>query len=111
MVLHISYFVSDAALLQQSELARLSRPNPQILTFLQQWMQRQDMGNVYLHGLDHDIWSRPDLPDLVSLKENEVEDVFTRWVSDIVIKWYHRTLGHLLRVRSRACTDGGMLTS
>jgi hypothetical protein len=73
-------------------------PNPQDLQFLQTWMQTPSMGNVYLLGSDSDIWEKPDLGDLISLKRRETHSPISRFLSDSLIRWYHHLLGHFLRV-------------
>jgi hypothetical protein len=61
-------------------------------------MTRTEMGNVYLVSEDSDIWSHPDLPDLVALNARRSEDPLTTWASDTVIHWYHRTIGKYFKV-------------
>lgn len=73
-------------------------PNMQDLEFLQTWMQTPSMGNVYLLGPDSDLWEQPDLFDLISLKRRENHSPVSRILSDFIVRWYHRLLGHHLRV-------------
>ncbi|KUJ12860.1 uncharacterized protein LY89DRAFT_755993 [Mollisia scopiformis] len=65
------------------------------LSFLNEWMSRTDMGNVYLLGNDSTIWTDSALrPDLVTLKSRTNDDLFYRWISEKIIKRFHRLLGH-----------------
>ena len=49
----------DEALQQQMTLTAQKPVDPRDLSFLQEWMARPSMGNVYLIGRDSDIWSSP----------------------------------------------------
>ena len=88
----------DEALLQQITLASLRSPNPRDLAFLQEWMIRPTMGNVYLLGRDSDIWSNPDISDLIALNSRHADDHFTAWVTNNAVHWWHRVAGKHLRV-------------
>ena len=69
------------------------------LRFLNQWMERVDMGNVYLHGKDNTTWSKEEWQyDLVSLKTRPADDIFYLWVYDTVTHWYHKIMGRHTRV-------------
>ena len=92
--------IEDEALLQQAAVASLQKPNPQDLAFLQQWMVRPSMGNVYLLGQDSDTWSKPDEWDLIALQARYAGDPFTTWVHDSLVHWWHRCLGKYVRVCS-----------
>jgi hypothetical protein len=67
-------------------------------------MSRTSMGNISLVGNDSKIWAQPDLLDLVSLKRRSAEDIFTSWVHDTALLWYHRSIGRFWRV----CDDQNM---
>jgi hypothetical protein len=91
-------FLLDIALLQQCQITKLQGPNPRDLAFFQRWMMRTEMGNVYLVGEDSDIWSHPDLPDLVALNARISGDPLSTWASNTVIHWYHQTIGKYFKV-------------
>jgi hypothetical protein len=85
-------------MLLQSFISSNKSPNPQDLQFLQTWMQNPSMGNVYLLGPDSDTWEKPDLFDLIPLKRRENHSPVSQILSDHLVRWYHRLLGHCLRV-------------
>ncbi|KAE8448777.1 hypothetical protein EG329_008779 [Mollisiaceae sp. DMI_Dod_QoI] len=88
------YFNLENALLRHTEINKLSPPMYQDLRFLNEWMTRTDMGNVYLHGTDSTTWSKPELrSDLVALKAQSSDDMFYRWIYDKVTNRFHRLLG------------------
>ncbi|KAM0798017.1 hypothetical protein BDR22DRAFT_823820 [Usnea florida] len=87
----------DAAVFHQTHITALPNPNPRDLAFLQQWMKRPSMGDVYLLGRDSDIWSKPDTSDLIALNARTAEDAFTTWVADRAVHWWHRSIGRFLR--------------
>jgi hypothetical protein len=82
-------------------VAKLDSPNPRDLRFLKRWMKRPSMGRVYLIGPDSDIWEKPDETefDLVALRARESGDIFSRFLTDVMIHWYHRFFGKYFRVR------------
>jgi hypothetical protein len=72
------------------------------LRFLNRWMERVDMGNVYLHGKDNTTWSKEEWRhDLVSLKTRPADDLFYLWMYDAVTHWYHKIMGTHTRVSDR----------
>ena len=81
-------------------LTALKPVNPRDLSFLQEWMRRPSMGNVYLIGRDSDIWSKPNLSDLIVLRARHSDDLFTQWLSDTFVSAYHRVVGRFFRVKS-----------
>ncbi|KAL8838166.1 MAG: hypothetical protein Q9176_005249 [Flavoplaca citrina] len=77
---------------------RIPKPNPRDLAFLQEWMKRPSMGNVYLLGQDSDVWANPEESDLIALQARYCDSPLSRWMSDILVHWYHQTIGKRLRV-------------
>lgn len=90
--------MSDAALVHQSLITGMSKPNPRDLAFLQEWMRRPSMGNVYLLGQDSDIWANPEESDLIALQARHSDSPVSRWMSDTLVHWYHQAIGRKLRV-------------
>ena len=90
----------DEALHHQISLTALDPLNPHDLSFLQDWMKRPSMGNVYLIGRDSDIWSKPDLSDLIALHPRHLDNSLTKWLSDSMVHAYHRAVGRYFRVRA-----------
>jgi hypothetical protein len=93
----------DEAVLVQSMLMKLKSPRARNLQYLQVWMERPTMGNVYLLGADSDIWSDPNVWDLIALDQRPANDMFSAWVSDSVLPVYHRAIGRLFKVK--CCPD------
>ncbi len=60
-------------------------------------MKRPDMGCVYLLGLDSDTWSEPDKSDLIALQARHADDMFTAWITDSAVHWWHSVAGKYLR--------------
>ena len=89
---------TDEAVLQQTALAQLQKPNPQDLGFLTEWLDRPDMGGIYLEGQDSDVWEKPDRLDLIVMKSRKNESWLSAWMSDSFIHWYHWTIGSRLTV-------------
>ncbi|KAI4103509.1 MAG: hypothetical protein LQ339_004234 [Xanthoria mediterranea] len=87
----------NAALVHQSLITGMSKPNPRDLAFLQEWMRRPSMGNVYLLGQDSDIWANPEESDLIALQARHSDSPVSRWMSDTLVHWYHQAIGRKLR--------------
>ncbi len=102
--------ILDEALLQQTTLASLRPPNPHDLAFIQEWMIRPTMGNFYLLGQDSDIWSNPNISDLIALNARHADDPFTAWVTNKAVHWWHRVAGKYLRVSAHFAEENLLLT-
>ena len=89
---------TDEAVLHQTALSQLRKPHARDLRFLKEWLDRQDMGNVYLQGQDSDVWDKPDRLDLVVVKPRKKESLLSAWMSDNLVHWYHWTVGSKLTV-------------
>ena len=89
---------ADKAVLQQTAMSRLQKPNPRDLRFLKEWLDRPDMGGIYLEGQDSDVWDKPDHLDLITMKPRMNESLLSAWISDAFVDWYHRTIGSRLTV-------------
>jgi hypothetical protein len=90
---------TEMALLRHREINKISGPMKRDLRFLKRWMERVDMGNVYLHGKDNTTWSNEEWQyDLVSLKTRPADDLFYLWVYDVATHWYHKIMGRHTRV-------------
>ncbi|KAH7138210.1 hypothetical protein B0J11DRAFT_587350 [Dendryphion nanum] len=88
----------NAALLQQSSIAKLDAPNARDFRFLVDWIKNPRLGNVFLLGADWDVWENPIMEDMVSLKSRQAEDIASRFLTNRLIYWYHNTLGWKLEV-------------
>lgn len=58
------------------------------------------MGNVYLLGADSDVWEKKfDPAELVCLlpRKGGDDSIFTRFISNRLIRWYHLLIGHVFR--------------
>lgn len=101
-VVTLTYQVADTftgnALLQQGLLQQQQPPSPQSLTLLQRWMKRTSMGCVYLLGRDSNTQEKPDLLDLIALRPQHSEGIFSAWVAGTFLPRYHQTVGRHFRV-------------
>jgi hypothetical protein len=81
-------------------MTQLQKPNQRDLSFLTEWLQRPDLGNVYLEGQDSDVWDKPDRLDLLVLKPRKNDSLLSLWLSDRIVHWYHQQIGCRLKVSS-----------
>lgn len=79
------------------QLSKLDPPNLRDLHFLVDYMKVPSMGNVYLLGPDSDIWEKPDLLDLVSIRPQK-NDNLSKLITILVVDWYYRLIGYKIRV-------------
>ena len=93
------HLTTDQALLFQQEVAKIGSPSPQNLSFLQRWMMRPRMGNVYLLGPEGHIWENSQPSELLAIRPSISDNWFTRFSSTILVRWYHRIIGRFFRVR------------
>lgn len=99
----LTLFTTDAALIQQSQIAKLQPPGPFDSGFLQRFMASPEMGPYALSGIDSDVWGsivHPSghSPDLVTILPRHNEDIFSRWLTEKgVMKLYRLGLHKLLR--------------
>jgi hypothetical protein len=66
-------------------------------------MQRPKVGHVYLVSDDSDIWSKPDMLDMIGLKAPSAEDLFTSWISETAVHWFHRVLIIIKNITKTIC--------
>ncbi|KAK3385713.1 hypothetical protein B0H63DRAFT_473466 [Podospora didyma] len=83
------------ALLRYRQVHALGPPVSRQVKAVQEWMERPDMGNVFLVGLDKDIWKEPNLDDLVALAAPS-EDNFTNSLTLNMIHLYNRVFGRYI---------------
>jgi hypothetical protein len=60
------------------------------------WMERTSIGSIYSIGEDKNIWSDPDISDLISLHDSAEIDIFNGALSRMpksLIRFYHRAIG------------------
>ncbi|GKZ49064.1 hypothetical protein AbraIFM66951_001319 [Aspergillus brasiliensis] len=82
----------NAALLQQAQLLKLSRPEAEDLKVLQLWLAQEQFNKPYSHSLCQWVENGTDLIALHSRHDNT--DKLTRMVYTKVIPWYHRWRGY-----------------
>ncbi|KAI3319794.1 hypothetical protein HD806DRAFT_525117 [Xylariaceae sp. AK1471] len=76
---------------------QMGPPSRQDLKFLQSWMQTPRMGNVFLLGLDRNIWEETDLSELLCLRPRASDSWFTKFVMDRLIQLYHYSIGKFFK--------------
>ena len=75
----------DEAFAHQAVLRNFRSPN---LAFLQEWMARPSMANVYFLGQDCNVWFKIADSDLSCLKMRLAGDPTSRWVTDRAVHWW-----------------------
>ncbi|KAM7215471.1 hypothetical protein V8F06_009137 [Rhypophila decipiens] len=77
------------ALLRHREVTRLASPQRSTLRFLQEWMHRETMGNIWFTGVDKDVWS----PEPDSKHDLVCVDDTGPWITQYLVLLYHDILG------------------
>ncbi|KAL6415592.1 hypothetical protein AUP68_02157 [Ilyonectria robusta] len=80
------------ALFYYRQTCSLRQPNKAAMKDLQEWMDSPERGKICLIGDDRNIWSNPDMSDLLVL-DTPSTDSFTEWVTNHVLDIYHRAFG------------------
>ncbi|KAK0654787.1 hypothetical protein B0T16DRAFT_319657 [Cercophora newfieldiana] len=78
------------ALIRHRQTADLQRPVPGQVKALNEWMERPSMGNVFLQGVDRNLWRDPDFDDLASLAPPPVESNPTNGYTLALIQLYNK---------------------
>ncbi|KAI1214349.1 uncharacterized protein F4807DRAFT_455989 [Annulohypoxylon truncatum] len=81
----------NTAIMQYCQLSKLPASDQHELQKLQSWLSETRLGNVYLLGRDHDVWSQG--KDLMTLALSPHDNRFSRFVANKALPLYHR-LGH-----------------
>ncbi|KAI0435712.1 hypothetical protein F4803DRAFT_567435 [Xylaria telfairii] len=82
----------------QHLIAKFRPPSEQDFRSLQIGMKTPSMGNVYLLGVDSDVWENPDASELICLKPNKTDSLITRFFTNKLITLYHHIIGHHFKV-------------
>jgi len=82
------------------KICTLERANKSDLEILQDWLESRDGGDFFLRGYEADTWHKSNEEDLVSMTcRYRDKDVFSIWIDVYIIPFFHRVLGHRLKVR------------
>ncbi|KAI9868138.1 MAG: hypothetical protein M1813_006883 [Trichoglossum hirsutum] len=93
------------ALIQQTAMSSLQKPNKYDRKFLLDWIESPEMGYLQLIGQDCDTWENSNItPDLIALRTRHNEDVFSCWVTDKVIIWFHHLIGSCYKTKEDGVT-------
>jgi hypothetical protein len=96
---------SDKFLLQYKDLCKIHGPSKHDLDCLREWLKRPRCGDNFLQGVEREVWDeRPQaVSDLVSMSESHVErDLISKWLSEDFLSWFHRLIGHRVKVSRQA---------
>jgi hypothetical protein len=79
--------------MQQVAMTALPQPTQYDLRFLQDWLERPDMGNFAMMGLDRNVWGFTDEPtkhaqDIIVLRPQPHDDYFSTWIRNR-LSWFH----------------------
>jgi len=85
---------TDTALQQQIKLQNQPQPTKHNLKSLQYFLASEHGCHNELRGIDSTIWDvGDDTKDFLSLSNNHARrDLFSRWIGDTVLKWWHENI-------------------
>jgi hypothetical protein len=99
----------DAALIQTAKVYRLAQPLKSDVAFLREWLEMPHGGDFFLKGLEAEPWKPHCEGDLVALSVRpEQRDLFAQYLSDRIVPWYHRYIGHRTQSPVSAQDWGGV---
>ena len=85
-----------------AEMCKLPKADSKRLGRLQEWMQSPSMGNVYLVGRDHSVYS--DGEDLIALQAPNSDHRLFRLLDHTLAPMYHRIFGKHHKVSTSNAT-------
>ena len=89
----------DKALLRFNKVCALEEANKVDLKTLREWLERKRGGHCFLKGDEADVWNEAHEKDLVSMTAGgRNKDTLSRWVDRYTLPFYHRVLGHRVKV-------------
>lgn len=86
-------------LLQTRALAQLPPAEKTSLHNLQDWLHDKHGGHGFLRGAEADVWADAWKSDLTALTSVKSDDAFSRFVSTVLVPFYHKILGHRHKAR------------
>ena len=102
--------ISDATLLQQSQLSKIDSPSEDEIQFLQDWLRRPTMGNAFLRGREETVWRDRAPKEMVTLVQRELEaDPFSTWLSTGLVDLFDRVWGNRRKEPIRVDPDSGIV--
>jgi hypothetical protein len=81
-------------ILRISRVHGLDLPLKPDLDFLRAWLERPEGGDFFLEGVEAEPWEESSSRDLVALYPRREHDQFAQYLSDQIVPWYHRHIGH-----------------
>jgi hypothetical protein len=84
--------------MQYIEIAKLQQPKPKELSLLRDWLKRPDYGAVYFVGEDSETWTQPNTRELFSVLPRRPESLFTAFITNHVLQFYHQNIGRHIHV-------------
>lgn len=78
----------------------MPKANPADLRFLRDWLSHDEGGRFFLQGREALTWDPCHTNDVVSVSGIATNrDALACWISNHFLPWYHRKLGHRMKVR------------
>jgi hypothetical protein len=81
-------------MLRISRVHGLDAPLKCELDFVRDWLERPEGGDFFLEGLEAEPWEESSSRDLAALYPRREHDQFAQYLSDMIVPWYHRRIGH-----------------
>ena len=89
---------TDDCLYKQAFLSNVPQPDEYDLEFFRNWLRRPNMGNFPLRGLDRHTWSEAHEADFIAVQSRKTTDMLSHWFLYTVVPYFHRKLGHRIKV-------------
>ncbi|KAF1931014.1 uncharacterized protein M421DRAFT_57544 [Didymella exigua CBS 183.55] len=84
-------------LIQQTRIAKMDKTNKYDLELLIFWLDHKDGGDMFLTGLEGQVWDEEYLSDLISISSRASTDGFQRWFQERLLPRLHHSLLDLWR--------------
>jgi len=83
----------NARVTQQVFFSNMKGPNSYDLEFFRDWLQRPNMGNFPLVGLDRDAWGKENTEDLLAIHRRDHDGFISQWFVNKFVPWFHVVFG------------------
>ena len=97
-------------MLQISQLEKLDSPREGELQFLQNWLQREKMGNSFLRGREATVWRDRTSKEMLTLAKRQLDsDPFSTWLSTRLVGLFDRVWGNRRKNPITVDPDSGIV--
>ncbi|CRK29241.1 hypothetical protein BN1708_004917 [Verticillium longisporum] len=89
------------ALVAHRQMVEFRQPHRRQVESLVEWMDDQKRGDIFLLGIDSDVWKTTELADLVNMEPSSPDGFTNRWSLGFLY-YYDKVIGHRIHATDEA---------